>query len=166
MRDSFTCPRCAATKFPGFTLGPKSTLVVECPKCQYQDMSLGPADFSQGVACVTEDGVPSAEPGWSGKRMVAVADLPMGSTQPPPRPTTYAPGPTVAPMPAPRDVIGMIEERAAWLLSEEARIAGEIAESQARLAGVRAESKRLQKMLQSGAPRARRAAPLQLKLAR
>jgi hypothetical protein len=150
-REAYTCPNCAKTAFPTFVLSDKTAkLVAQCAndECLHIDQSLGPSDFSRGVASFSES---ESGPGWAGKRQVVV-DLKVPS---PPvarsAPVIPAPQPSphvAAPAP-PTDVIGMIEERAMWLAAEEARLAGVIAKAQAEAAGVRAEAKRLTRMLRA-----------------
>jgi hypothetical protein len=151
--DSYTCPACGTSGFPGFVLGLGNRLVLECTngECRRVDASLTPQDFSKGIAAVDDT---SGAPGWGGKRMVAVD---AGDAAPPVRPTAspvVTGGPPRLPSPpaarAPGDVLAWIEERAAWLCAEEARIEGEIATCRATLSGVRAEKRRLEKMMKAG----------------
>lgn len=144
----------------------QSRLIAECTFCQWQNPSLGPADFSKGVASMPTGG--ATGPGWSGKQMVVVdlnhaaKPMPVAQSQTYQTPTAalpngytpYAslppgPAPTVPSM-APGDVLSWIEQRAMWLAAEEARIEGEIASQKSRLAGVKAEQKRLMRMMRAG----------------
>jgi hypothetical protein len=150
-REAYTCPNCARTAFPTFVLSDKTAkLVAQCAndECLHIDQSLGPSDFSKGVASFSES---ESGPGWAGKRQVVV-DV-KGTALGPvtsPHPSQAQPAPRVpAPPSPPTDVIGMIEERAMWLAAEEARLAGVIAKAQAEAAGVRAEAKRLTRMLRA-----------------
>ena len=147
---SYTCPFCPFNDYPGFVLGNDGRLIVECPKCQLQNPSLTPADFNQTIAAIASDGAPS-EPGWTGKRAVHANDPALEIVQPaPPR---QAPQPSAMPQAYaaptarnPGDIVAWVEERRAWLATEEARIEGEIASRRACIAGLRTERRRLDKM--------------------
>ena len=155
----YTCPACGKTAFPGFIPNDKYKLVVQCANidCNRVDGSLGPSDFSQGIAVMPTETSQKTEGRWTAVRSHTVApganilDLPTRaqapvviidrsiSQTPFSPPSAHAPG----------DVLSWIEDRALWLAAEEARIAGAIAELQSKRAGVLAEKKQLDKMLKS-----------------
>ena len=156
--DALSCPKCDRVAFPQFVMANSGKLVARCsnPDCVYEDHSLGPSNFNRGVAVVADG---------NGVRQV----IPVTTSAPPepprqmslqPMPQLAQPAPAAAPVieapppmrasAAPGDVIGWIEDRAAWLAAEEARLEGEIATTRAKLAGLRVERRRLDKMLRAG----------------
>lgn len=156
--DSYRCQGCPFDGFPSFVLSNSGQMIVECPKCQRQDPGLHPSDFNKGVAAMHTD--TSAGPGWGGKSAVVVQQNSAPAVSPPPmqRPQYAAPlpapvAPAAPPARAPGDVLAWIEDRSAWLAAEEARLEGQIATERATLAGVRAERRRLEKMLRAGRER-------------
>jgi hypothetical protein len=151
--ESYSCTKCGKTTFPTFVLSMRGKLVAQCAnqECLFEDASLGPADFNRGVASMTEEGAAPTQ-GWAGKRAIVVdtqASQQAAPSAPRPPPIAVQSGPVVRASQAPTDVIGMIEERAMWLSSEEARLSGVIAQARAQQAGVRAEGKSLQRMLRA-----------------
>ena len=162
--NNFTCPNCSKTSFPAFVLNDTTgKLVAQCTngECLFTDNRLGPNDFNQGIAAMPVDGSNGAA-GWASKQQVLVTTeterapaahlRPFGAPPivPPLASGPLAPAPYRVAAPAePTDVITMIEQRSLWLGSEEARLEGELAATQSRLAGIRAESKRLTKMLKA-----------------
>jgi hypothetical protein len=131
MRTVYECPSCDAKLFPSFTLSPRNKIVAECSKCQHQDPSLTPADFSQGIAAVQGDGPGDASGvGWAGKRQVSVDVGRPVSTIPqmPAAAPTYASGSAVPhhypSVTEPMDVISTIKVRRDWLEAEVARLEG------------------------------------------
>lgn len=161
--SDFVCQACGVKEFPSFVMNAKSKLIAECTRCQWQDPSRGPSDFGKGLAAMPS-GAGATSPGWGGKNVVVV-DLNPARPDPRQAPTAvshtpvvapgYAPYAALGPAPAvpaitPGDVLSWIEQRAMWLAAEEARIEGDIAAQRARLAGVKAEQKRLMRMMRAG----------------
>jgi hypothetical protein len=158
MLTTFECPKCRNTGFPGFTMGNDARMVVCCNKCGYEAPHLGPADFSQGLA--TTEAAAGDVRGWAGRAVVvvdtsgrapevAMRTAPAPIVQPAGHMHPGHPAPIVQPL-QPGDVIGWIESRAQWLAAEDAKLEGQVAECKARLAGIRAEARRLNKMLTAG----------------
>lgn len=137
----YDCPACGTSSFPSFVPNAKDKLVVQCVKCRHMDETRGPAHFTVGIAAMPNGD--SSEAGWKGKTMVHV-DV----SSPAPQIKSAATHPPRSTEPsAPTDVISMIERRAMWLGAEEARLDGELAGIRARIAAVRGERKKLDRML-------------------
>ena len=108
------------------TLNAAGKLAPACPKCGQEHPNVTPEDFQ------------------SGKPLPAVAIV-----RPKPVLVQDNPSPEVLPLTyaAPIDVIQSVRDRIVFLGADEARLDGVLADTQARLAGVRVESKKLRKML-------------------
>jgi hypothetical protein len=176
---TWQCAACdKAYEIPAFVMNGAGKIVAQCKneECLRTYPDLTPASFSTGLAAAPRD-ESSGTMGWGSRQAVVVptGDLVL-LEQAPRAPVTQVRGiPAVSPPPvlglvhnhaylpaparvaappayAPGDVLAWIEQRAAWLGAEEARLEGEIAAARASLAGVRAERKRLDKMQRAGRP--------------
>lgn len=152
---TYDCPGCNKSAYPTFVMNDAGRLIVQCANidCNYLDPTKSPADFNETVAAVPVAGAAVAA-GWAGKKRVVVSKDNFVAARPPvlgeaPAPQALASSHALAQPPArsPADVLAWIDERATWLATEEARLAGVVAEAKAKQAGLAAERRQLERML-------------------
>jgi len=160
---TYDCPACGKSAFPSFVpAGNTYKLVVQCANadCNRVDGSLGPADFSQGVAVTVVNGEKQASlvgPGMNvTDRHPERRMSPVAPTSAPAAPAAMAvPNYTQSMVAAremqrSRNIFEIMDDRVVALLAEEGECAARLIEVKARQASVRAERKQLEKMLRSG----------------
>ncbi len=143
MNQDYKCPACDFIGFPTFVPNDKDKLILECPKCNRRDGTITPANFSVGIAAMPSGG--GAEAGWKNKTAVEV-DLTPAIIPATPLPARV-PAPHAAQPVGPGDVLAWIEQRSMWLGAEEARLDGELSGLRAKIAAVKSERKKLDRML-------------------
>lgn len=137
---SWSCPRCGDTTYPGFVMNDAAKMQAQCHKCGAVDPMTTPQTMNVGIAAVSEG--ENLGPGWAGKRQEIVTPG-LSMHEPVAAPVIRKPSVISSPV---ISRTANVTERIAALAAEESQLERTIAESRARLAGVRAERKTLARL--------------------